>query len=361
LLPCFTLRKPSREEAMKRLLSVAILLACSVSAPLVALDRDALRSRLDNLTSGVSRAAFTLEAREGTAERDGYDQAALEAEKADRDLSALVAGVESPEAFSAALEELASYAQGDAAKAYAAGVALNKLKERAAFLNVSLDGAAGLEQTLGELTRAGAAGETVTDSRQLLSRGAKRLITIETPIAEAVISLDDNKENRRIEALQRMMARHEVRVLSSAVDTTGEKPQTNFYVSGKKFVLEAMMRGFKGSEVAGNLRAVMVLTSGGFWGTKTIEVKVAPKAGSPETGTLGWYQAVLEKDPWKYMAETDYANLSQLGKIEDVGGERKLRLKNAKLSLWVIGPNGTTRDAIYVNSVEYGDVYVAAR
>ena len=88
-------------------------------------------------------------------------------------------------------------------------------------------------------------------------------------------------------------------------------------------------------------------------------VTVDPK--SPEKGTLSWYQAVLEKDPWKYMAETNYGTLSQLGKVEDLGGEQKLRIKNAKMELWVIPANGTKRDVIYMNSVDYGDVYISAR
>jgi len=61
------------------------------------------------------------------------------------------------------------------------------------------------------------------------------------------------------------------------------------------------------------------------------------------------------------MAENDYAKLSTLGKVESIAGENKLRMKNAKLELWVIPANGTRRDAIYFNSVDFGDVYVAAR
>jgi len=40
------------------------------------------------------------------------------------------------------------------------------------------------------------------------------------------------------------------------------------------------------------------------------------------------FAAVLEKDPWKWMAENDYAKLSTLGKVENIAGENKLRLKN---------------------------------
>ncbi|MFZ2959378.1 MAG: hypothetical protein WA705_21025 [Candidatus Ozemobacteraceae bacterium] len=344
---------------MKRLVTAAIL-TIALANPVWAFDRETLRNTLEDLSQGVSQSAYALNETAGTAERDGYDIAAAKSDHAQAELAKTAASIENAADLTAALEETRSFGRGDAVRAYTAGVAVKALRERATFLKISEPA---VEQALiaaaDELIKA----ETlsVDDSKKLLSLSQERLIQVQLPVADAVISCEDTKDNRRVDALKRMLARHDCNVSASAVDTSGDKPQTNFLISGKKFVIEALMRNFKGSEVKNDLRAILVITAGGFWGKSSITVNVTPKSGSSETGTLGWYQAVLEKDPFKYMVETDYAKLAQLGKVETIGGEQKLRIKNAVVDLWVVGPNGTQRDAVYANHVEFGDVYTATR
>ena len=331
-----------------------------VSSPLSALDKAAMKGMLSDLSQGISQTAYALEEKAGTAERETYEAAAATAEKAERELAKMISSIESAGEMKQALETVNAFGQENALQKQTSATALSMLKQRAAFLN--LPGSRISEELKAAIQTVSATEiEKVTSGDKVLSRNQKRLIMVQIPVAEAAIYLDDGKENRRTEALKALLARHGCRIVASAVDESGEKPQYNNYISGKKFVLEALIRHFKGTLVNSDLTAVMQINTGGFLSPKTAEITVTPQKDAAEKGSLAWYQAVLEKDPFKYLAETQYSKLASLGKVETVGGERKLRLKNAKMDIWIIAPNGTKRDAVYRNSVDFGDVYVAAQ
>ncbi|HEY9069195.1 MAG TPA: hypothetical protein VIV61_03005 [Candidatus Ozemobacteraceae bacterium] len=344
---------------MFRRLSAIMAIALFVAAPVSAFDRDAMKTALDELSQGIAQSAYTMNETDA-ASREAFNTVAAQTERREQALRSMIGGIESADDLRTALEAARDFSSGKGAlEAQTTGVALQMLKERAAFLNVAdfttdaeLQRAA-TEVASAEIDRAAASG-------QLLSSRQRGLVVIQMPIVEAVISVDDNKENRRIDHLKEIFSRHECKVMASHVDESGDKPMTNFYVSGRKYVIEALMRNYKGVTVANDLKAILVLTTGGFWGKKSIEVVVEPKRDAAEKGSLAWYQAVLEKDPYTWMAENDYGKLSTMGKVETVGGEQKLLLKNAKMDMWVVPAGGTRRDAIYVNSSEYGDLYVAA-
>lgn len=340
---------------MNKRMCVLILGILICGLPAMALDGAAWQGSLGDLADGISQTAYTLSEKAGTAERAAYDTAADRTDRNQRRLAELIGALETPEDLRAALEEIRGFGAKGPLQSHTSGVALKMLKDRANFLQQGDLISEDLQPLSQELTNT----EVNRASRpeQLLDRRQRALVMVQVPVAEAVISITDNGEQRRLEAFKAMLKRHECRLLS---ERTVDK-RTNFYVSGKKFVLEAMIRHYQGSEVTSNLKAIMTLTTGGFWGKTTIDVTVAPKPNATETGSLDWYRAILEKDPWKWMAENDYGKLSTLGKVENVAGENKLRLKNAKLQIWVVPANGTVADAIYYNEADFGDVYVAAR
>jgi hypothetical protein len=325
-----------------------------------AFDQPGFQRSLEELSQGISQTAYALEERANTAERDTYEAAVTNTEKARGELARQVADIETADDLKQALNAVSSFHGDDPLKKQTAATALEMLKTRASFIR-------GSEAVVPEEVKAALQGVTelniqkATHGSQVLSRTQKRLITVQVPVVEAALYLDDNKEKRRVTALEELFSRHGVRMLANMKDESGEKPQYNYYIAGKKFVVETLIRNFKGTLVNSDLKAVLLVTSGGFWGQSSAEFSIEPKRDAPEKGSLGWYQAVLEKDPFKYLAEHEYAKLAQLGKVEELAGERKLRLKNAKVQLWVIALNGTRRDAVYTTSVDFGDVYVAAR
>lgn len=340
---------------MKPFLILGLLVVLALTGPAYALDGAAWQAALTDLADGISQTAYTLSEKAGSAEREAYESAIERTERHQRRLAEMINRLDSPEELQAALDEIRKFGEQGQLQSHTGAVALGMLKDRASFLQYG-DQLDADFQTLGrELAAAGVS--RAEKPELLLDRRQRSLVMLQVPIAEAVVTITDNKEKRRIEAFRALLQRHECRLLSEFA----QDDRTNFYISGKKFVLEALMRHFKGVEVASNLKAIMVLTTGGFWGKTSIEVTVAPKPDATETGSLAWYQAVLEKDPWKWMAENDYGKLATLGKVEDLAGEKKLRLKNAKLEIWVVPSTGTKLDAIYANTVEFGDVYIAAR
>jgi hypothetical protein len=319
-----------------------------------------LEKALQEFSQGISQTAYSMQERENSAERLMYERAVAKTERAEQTIRGIISKIDSPEQLEKAMESVGSFGKRDKLSKHASDAVQKMLQERAVFLQVSgLPVAAAKDE--GDFRNIPPVTARAPGARpkDLLSSTQRRLIMISVPTAEAVVFLDDNKEERRVKALKDLLARHKCHVLSSAENKDGEVPRHNFYISGKKFVLEALTRHFKGTPVDGNLKAVLAVSAGGFWsGASTLEFTIKPTAQAAEKGNLSWYQAVLEKDPFKYLAENEYAKLSQLGKVEVLAGEKKLRVKNAKAALWVIAENGTKRDAIYTSTADFGDVYV---
>lgn len=342
---------------MFRRLSAVVAMAVLAVVPAFAFDADAMKTTLDELSQGIAQSAYTMNETDA-ASREAFNTVAAQTERREQTLSRMIGEIETAADLQAALETARDFAAGKSElEAQTSGVALQMLKERAAFLKVAdFDVSFDLQRAAADVASTEVARAAV--SSQLLSSQQRGLVVIQMPIVEAVLSVEDNKENRRNELIKEIFERHECRVMASRVDESGDKPVTNYYVSGRKYVIEALMRNYKGAAVANNLKAIMVLTTGGFWGQQSIEVAIEPTRDAAEKGSLAWYQAVLEKDPYGWMAENQYGKISQLGKVETVGGEQKLRLKNAKAEIWVIPAGGTRSDAIYYNESDFGDLYV---
>ena len=320
-----------------------------------------LERALTEFSQGISQTAYSMQERENSAERLMYERAVAKTERAEQAIRGIISRIDSPEALEKTQKMVRTFGERDKLSKHAADVVGKMLNDRAVFLQVSDLPTVADDHDAGDFrTPPGAAARaTGTRPRDLLSQSQRRLIMVQVPTAEAVIYLDDNKEGRRVKALTDLLSRHKCQVMSLAENKDGELPRHNFYLSGKKFVLEALTRHFKGTPVTGNLKAVLAVSSGGFWsGPSMLEFTIKPTAQAAEKGSLDWYRAVVEKDPFKYLAENEYSKLSQLGKVEVLAGEKKLRLKNAKAAIWIMAENGTKRDAIYTGTADFGDVYV---
>jgi len=186
------------------------------------------------------------------------------------------------------------------------------------------------------------------------------LLMVTVPVAEAVLSFED-KDDERLALLKEILNRHEARLYANFTDKSYKPVQTNCYVSGKKFVLESLMRTYKGVIVNNDFNAIVTLNAGGFFSPKTIDVTLKPKRDTTEQGTLDWYRTVVEKDPFGYMLKNKVADIMSLGKVENLAGEQKLRIKNAKAELWIVPNGGDRRSAVYYNKVDFGDIYLPIR
>ncbi|NCB38448.1 MAG: hypothetical protein EOM80_06725 [Erysipelotrichia bacterium] len=336
---------------LRKAVLVAFLGLVSVSA--FAFDRAEFKRSLKELAAGISQTAYSVSERPGSAERGAFEGAADRADRAEKSIREIVGSISNADEFSAAEKCLSDFAAGSELNAHTVAVVEKLLKQRAAF--VTSDTSAASVVNVRSSGRVAAPG-------QLLSRSQRRLIMIETPMAEAVISLEDTKKNRRLDNLKEIFKRHGCRIISENTDESGKEAAYGFYFSGKKYVVDALLGHFGGDIVQADLKAVVKLTTGGFWsGKKTVEFNIAPDSDNGVMGELSWYKSVIEKDPTKYLAENNYSKLATLGSIETIAGEKKLQLKNAIAEIWVMSKNGSVTNAVYTSKVELGDIFVDAR
>ncbi len=334
--------------------TVLIVLFTLASLTLHAFDGADFTSALGELSEGISQTAYSISERAGSAEREAYSAAADRADRAEKRIRDILASLNSSADFAAAEKALADFAAAGDLNAHTVAVVEKLLQQRAAFVNNTVS-----EATAVSISTSGRA---ASEASKLLNSRQRRMIMVDVPVVEAVISLEDTKQNRRLDNLKEIFKRHGCRILSENTNEGSDNPVHGFYFSGKKYVVDALLGHFGGDVVQSDLKAYVKITAGGFWsGKKSVEFVIAPKSGSSVMGELSWYKSVIEKDPIAYLAEHNYSELAPLGSLENVAGESKLQLKNVVAEIRVTSKNGNALNAVYTSSSELGDLYVSAR
>jgi hypothetical protein len=320
-----------------------------------AFDKAEFQNNLKDLSESIAQTAYTLSEKASSAERTAYEATADRADKSEKRIREILSKIETAQDFEAANEILSDFASENQTNTHTAAFVDQMLKQRANFINNSSNTADEIKVTSDR--------KMATNPEMVMNRRQRRLIMIETPMAEAVISLEDTKENRRLNNLKAIFQRHECRVLSDNQEDGGDVKVNNFYFSGKKYVVDALLGHFGGNLVNSDLKAIVRITCGGFWsGKKSVDINIAPTRANGVMGDLSWYKSTIEKDPFKYFSNSgDLGKLEQIGSYENIAGEKKLHLKNAIVEIWVTSKDGSRRNAIYKNSIEFGDVYVSGR
>lgn len=330
-----------------------VLFLTLVSLSAFAFDQADFNNCLGNYAETISQAAYLASEKADSAEKQAFEGAADRADKAEKRIRDIISNIETPQDFEAAQNTLATFAAGSDLNAHTVAVVEKLLQQRAGF--VSGSAAIAPEITLSNNGRAAA------DPELLMNRRQRRLVMIDIPVVEAVISFTDTDKNRRLDNLKNIFQRHNCRILSENSDNSNELTHT-FYFSGRKFVVDAILGHFGGDLIQNDMKAVVRITTGGFWaGKKSVDFKIAPTADNGVMGELSWYKSVVEKDPTRYLAENNYRELATLGSLETIAGEKKLQLKNALAEIWVMSKNGSQRTAVYFSKLDLGDIYVDAR
>jgi hypothetical protein len=330
---------------------ILFFVLASISA--YAFDNADFNSCLGNYAESISQAAYSASEKADSAERAAFEAAAERADKAEKRIRDIISAIETAEEFAVAEKSLADFAAASELNSHTVAMVEKVLQQRAAFISSNREAASPI--AISAVGKAAAAPELLLNKRQ------KRLVMIDVPVAEAVISLEDTKHNRRIDNLNEIFKRHGCRVISQNT-TDDDKLVHGLYFSGKKYVVDALLGHFGGDVVNSDLKAVVKITTGGFWsGKKSIEIKIEPNSSNGVMGELSWYKSVIEKDPTRFLAENHYSQLATLGTIETIAGEKKLQLKNAIAEIWVMSKNGTARNAVYSSKSELGDLFVNVR
>lgn len=338
----------------------AVILGLLLSSAAYALDSANFNKSLNEYADALAQTTYNAAENQKTGSYDAYNEAMERADKAAGTLGMIISQINSEKEIAEAGELVESFAGKSELNNQTANSVKKMLQSRANFIAVSSENAA-TETTTTAVSRNAAQAAVPAD--KLMKKHQKRLITIETPVAEAVISLDDTSKNRRVDNLEKIFKRHGCKVISSYKNEGKKGDRYCYYFSGRKYVIDTLLSHFDGSVVNADLRATVKITTGGFWGGKKKQTfTVAPKRSDKATlGELSWYKSVIQHDPIKYFSETSYDQLSQLASKEDVAGAKKLRFKNAKVEIWVSTYDKDETEAIYHDELELGDVYIDAK
>ncbi|MGM0599294.1 MAG: hypothetical protein ACQETH_05680 [Candidatus Rifleibacteriota bacterium] len=330
-----------------------LLIFSAIAVTGFAFDKSDFNNVLEDLSKGIAQTAYVLSENSESDEREAYETIANQTDRKETRLKELISEIEKPEDFSAAQDLLAEFSSKSASNSHTAAYAQKLLAQRAQFIN-SNSSEAEKKITVNRNL------EMATSPELLMNRRRQRLITIETPIVEAIISLSDTKKNRRRDNLRAIFKRHECRILAENQEEGNDKKINNFYFSGKKYLVDALLDHFGGDLVNSDLKAMVEITCGGFWsGKNSIEVTLNRTRSNSVMGELGFFKSTVEKDPFKYLAANGHLNrLEKIGTYKDVAGVKKLHFNNAVVKIWVTGQNGTKRNAVYKSETDFGDIYL---
>ena len=339
---------------LKKSLALGICLLAANSV--YAMDSDKFNKALDTYANALSQTAYYGEECKATGNYELYENALNRADSTANLLVTMINGISSQTEVDATANLIDQFAKAADLNKEAANEARKMLKVRANYLATT-------EKNQEPISMSVSRSQAPATPKQMMKSHQKRLITIETPEAEAVIILEDTSKNRRVNNLEQILKRHGCKVLASYQNEGKGDDKYCYYFSGRKYVIDALLCHYNGTLVESDLKAIVKITTGGFWGGKKNHVfTVAPKRSNKNImGELGWYKSVIQHDPIKYFSENSYEELIIIASKEKVAGVEKLLFKNAKVEIWVAASNNTENEAIYHEKLELGDIYIDAK
>lgn len=340
---------------LKKLLSVFIYLLVAGSCFAADFNAASYNKALKNYADAISQTAYSTKEIAENADSSSYEIALSRAEEAEKELNKIIAKFKGEEEISEAYDLTQAFSKKSDLNAYTAERVCKMLQTKANYLVTE-------GKTVNQNISRNVA-QAPANSDSLLKKRHKRLIMIETPVAEAIISFTDTNKNRRVENVEKMLKRHGCNILASYRNETKKDDNYCYYFTGKKYVLDTLLGHFDGSIVNADLKAAVKITTGGFWGKKkNYTFTVGPKRANKNImGELSWYKSVIEHDPIAYFSEKNYDELVAIGSTEKVAGKDKILFKNAKVEMWLFANDKTEADSIYHTKLELGDVYIDAK
>lgn len=175
------------------------------------------------------------------------------------------------------------------------------------------------------------------------------------------VSLQDNKHQRRVEALQKMLQRHGGDIQASKVNDApeGEKGlRFNCVLIVPDKVADALTKGM-GAQPIDAVTAQVTFKSKAGWFSKTINQF---GVDCPETGfeaTFSWYKNEFARDPWGFFKKNFPSEFAQHATQVDKGGTSQLRVKKPvmKLELFPKGFQADARSIFFEIEQKSGDLY----
>lgn len=313
-----------------------------------AIDQGAFEENLGKLSSKVERTLKEL-SRGGGLDKSTQVSRFLPKNDQNRiELQGMINEIQSQEELKQAYSLTSKLVEGNSAQKYVADVVSRMLKKKEVFLrlNDALDGNSSSSE----------------ESEDQISRKVQldtflrpdEFIAVEVSAAEGSVSLLEKGDEERLHHFQGILDRHECDVISQYHWDDGDD-RYNYNFSCKEFVVDTLVEHFEGYK-GEHFDLHVELTSGSWLFRNEGEFQVSAPEKSSEKGTLGWYRAVVENNPFQYALENNLMNMETMGKFKDIAGDKTLLVKNAKFKLWVTAPGQSKSHAIYMSEGELGDL-----
>lgn len=344
---------------LKKIFVLAVALLISSSCFAAKIDSKKFEKALKDYADSISRVNYCMKELDKNNDSKILDLALTKHEENEKAIEKMLSTLESEEDFSDAYKQIMAFSKKADLNDYVAKQVCKMLKTKANYLAVDYkEISKELNQNISRSVAQSAAAP-----ENLLKKRHKRLIMIETPVAEAIVSFTDTGANRRVMNLNKIFKRHGCKIISSYVNENKKGDRCCYYFTGKKYVIDALLGHFDGCVVNSDLKAAVKITTGGFWGgKKNYTFYLGPKRSNKDVmGELAWYKTRIESDPIAFFAENNYDELATIGATETVAGLKKLLFKNVKVEVWVFAGDKTEADSIYHNKLELGDVYIDAK
>ena len=175
------------------------------------------------------------------------------------------------------------------------------------------------------------------------------------------LSLQDNKKQRRVEALKDMLKRHggDVRADRFEDAAEGEKGyRFNTVIIVPDKVAVALKKGMGASPIEA-VSAQVTFKSKAGWFSKTVDQLDidCPKDGFE--ATFSWYVNEFSRDPWGYFKRNYPREFKEHCDEVERAGKAKLRVNNPymKLELFPKGFKAGAKSIFYESEEDFGDLY----
>ena len=345
---------------LKKLLALALVIFISSTCFSAEIDSAKFNKALKEYADSISQVNYYMQGIADNKESEALDMALTNSEKSEKKLEKLISSLNDEESISEAYNLIKVFSKKSDLNEYAAERVCKMLSTKTNFMAAENNQVMDKTETKDSKRSAKAAAPA---TKNLMNKRHKRLIMIETPMAEAIVSFTDTGANRRVLNLNKIFKRHGCKIISSYVNENKKGDRCCYYFTAKKYVIDALLAHFDGSVVNSDLKAAVKITTGGFWGgKKNYTFYLGPKRSNKDVmGELAWYKTRIEHDPIAFFAENNYDELATIASKETVAGIKKLLFKNVKVEVWVFAGDMTEADSIYHNKLELGDIYIDAK
>jgi len=286
--------------------------------------------------------------RKATVQGQLYDGASVLANMQDSEVRILLLGaintLNSIEDLQRASELVSLFEVGRVSQQVVSSMVVEQLRRKAAFLGFTEEAPRATVQSI------------VADLKPVIPQEFLRpedFMMVKVDSATGVVFASSKRWDDRKAHLEGILKRHECDVVSS-FHWDDDEESHNFLINCKDFVTKALVEHY-GGEINPAFEVEVEFKTGGWFTSKKKTVSIAGTAGS-EKQSLSYLQSMIENQAFQYVMDQKVADLTEMGKVKEVAGQRALVLKNARAKFWLKAAGTTQAKAVYHSEKSYGDL-----